>query len=213
MMDPYKILGVAPGATDDEIKQAYRALVRKYHPDKYANTDLADMANEKMKEINAAYEQVQRMRREGTASTSSHTQDESDSSQESSHYESYSGNSVFARIRMHINNGDLDDAQVLLRTVPDDDRGAEWHFLIGCVLLRRGHIVDAQNHLDTACRIDPYNSEYRIVRDRLRAQTAAQAGGYRTDTASNSGCACSACDICMTLACVDCCCDCLCSRH
>jgi len=47
MMDPYKILGVSPSATDDEVKQAYRTLVRKYHPDKYANTDLAEMANEK----------------------------------------------------------------------------------------------------------------------------------------------------------------------
>jgi tetratricopeptide (TPR) repeat protein len=210
MMDPYKVIGVSSSATDDEVKQAYRALVRKYHPDKYANTDLADMANEKMKEINAAYEEIQRMRRESTASD---TQSNASSSQGSSYYGSYSGNATFARIRMHINNGELDDAQALLRTVPESDRGAEWHFLIGCVLLRRGHIVDAQNHLDTACRIDPYNSEYRIVRDRLRAQTAAQAGGYRADTSSNSGCACSICDICMTLACIDCCCDCLCSRH
>ena len=61
MIDPYKLLGVAPTATDEEVKQAYRALVRKYHPDKYAGTDLADMANEKMKEINAAYEEIQQM--------------------------------------------------------------------------------------------------------------------------------------------------------
>ncbi|MBR5615605.1 MAG: J domain-containing protein [Clostridia bacterium] len=213
MMDPYKILGVSPTATDDELKQAYRALVRKYHPDKYANTDLADMANEKMKEINAAYEEIQRMRREGTAAGASDTQSGSSYASNSSYYNTYSGNATFARIRMHINNGELDDAQALLRTVPESDRGAEWHFLIGCVLLRRGHIVDAQNHLDTACRIDPYNSEYRIVRDRLRAQTAAQANGYRTDRSDSSGCACSVCDICMTLACIDCCCDCMCNRH
>ena len=168
MMDPYKILGVSPTATDDELKQAYRALVRKYHPDKYANTDLADMANEKMKEINAAYEEIQRMRREGTAAGASDTPGGSSYAGNSSYYNTYNGNATFARIRMHINNGELDDAQALLRTVPESDRGAEWHFLIGCVLLRRGHIVDAQNHLDTACRIDPYNSEYRIVRDRLR---------------------------------------------
>jgi tetratricopeptide (TPR) repeat protein len=211
MMDPYKILGVLPTATDDEIKQAYRALVRKYHPDKYADTDLADMANEKMKEINAAYEEIQQLRKNG-ASQNTSSQDASHGAYGGDH-QSYSGSATFARIRIHINNGELDDALVLLRAVPEADRSGEWHFLIGCVLLRRGHIVDAQNHLDTACRIDPYNSEYRTVRDRLRAQTAAQAGGYRVDTSDNNGCACSACDICMTLACMDCCCDCLCHSH
>ena len=125
MMDPYKILGVSPNATDDEVKQAYRALVRKYHPDKYANTDLAEMANEKMKEINAAYEDIQRMRREATSSNaSSASSDSSYSSSSSSYHGGYSGNATFARIRMHINNGELDDAYALLRTVPEGDRGA-----------------------------------------------------------------------------------------
>ena len=213
MIDPYKLLGVSPTATDEEIKQAYRALVRKYHPDKYADTDLADMANEKMKEINAAYEEIQQMRKAG-ASTGSHSSDQGQSqNQYGGYYQGYAGNATFARIRMHVNNGELDDAQALLSSVPESERSGEWHFLLGCVLLRRGHIIDAQSHLDTACRIDPYNAEYRTVRDRLRAQTAAQAGGYRTSTAQNNGCACSACDICMTLACMDCCCDCLCNHH
>lgn len=212
MMDAYKLLGVSPDATDEEIKQAYRALVRKYHPDKYAGTDLADMATEKMKEINAAYEQIQEDRRRG----GSNSQQSSTNGQ--SYNSSYNsgrqgGAFAFGRIRQHVNNGDLDDAYALLMGMPDGERGSEWHFLMGCVLLRRGQIIDAQNHLDTACRIDPYNAEYRTVRDRLRAQTAAQAGGYRTSTAQNNGCACSACDICMTLACMDCCCDCLCNHH
>ena len=57
-MDPYKVLGVSPDATDDEVKKAYRALARKYHPDNYAGSDLADVAEEKMKEINAAYDAI-----------------------------------------------------------------------------------------------------------------------------------------------------------
>ena len=211
MMDAYKILGVSPSATDDEIKQAYRALVRKYHPDKYANTDLADMANEKMKEINAAYEQIQQERRNGGGQSQQNTA-------YSNPFEGAGGQRrdsgfTFGRIRQHINNGALDDAYALLIGMPDGERGSEWHFLIGCVLLRRGQIIDAQSHLDTACRIDPYNAEYRTVRDRLRAQTAAAAGGYRTYSPSHSGCACSACDICMTLACADLCCDCCCGNR
>lgn len=63
MKDPYSVLGVSPSATDDEIKAAYRALVRKYHPDNYADDNpLKDLANEKMAEVNAAYEEIHVMR-------------------------------------------------------------------------------------------------------------------------------------------------------
>ena len=66
MKDPYTILGVKPGATDDEIKSAYRALVRKYHPDNYADDNpLKELATEKMQEINEAYDEIQRIRQSG----------------------------------------------------------------------------------------------------------------------------------------------------
>ena len=62
MTDPYKVLGVSPNATDDEIKKAYRELARKYHPDNYTDTNLAELAEEKMKEVNEAYDQIQTLR-------------------------------------------------------------------------------------------------------------------------------------------------------
>ncbi len=62
MNDPYQILGVSENASDEEIKKAYRELARKYHPDNYHDNPLADLAQEKMKEINAAYEQITKER-------------------------------------------------------------------------------------------------------------------------------------------------------
>ena len=58
MKDPYEVLGVSRNASEEEVKSAYRALAKKYHPDKYANSDLADLANEKMQEINEAYDAI-----------------------------------------------------------------------------------------------------------------------------------------------------------
>ena len=201
MKDPYKILGVSPSDDDDKIKQAYRELVRKYHPDKYTDSDLAELANEKMKEINAAYEQIRSERANRSSQGNTGFYQDTDSSS------SYTGaSSSFAQIRDLLNRGYLDDAQTLLRNTPENRRDAEWHFLMGILLLRRGHLVDAQNHLDRACRLDPYNQEYRRYADELRSRTAAASGGYRT---SNMGGCCSECDICSSLLCADCCCECM----
>ena len=60
--DPYKILGVSPNASDDEIKKAYRELSRKYHPDANSGNPLADLAEEKFKEVQTAYSRIMDMR-------------------------------------------------------------------------------------------------------------------------------------------------------
>ena len=55
MDDPYRVLGLTPDATDEEVKRAYRQLAKKYHPDMNPGDAYAA---QKMNEINAAYDQI-----------------------------------------------------------------------------------------------------------------------------------------------------------
>lgn len=191
--DPYKVLGVKPTDSDDTIKDAYRKLARKYHPDKYADGDLKELAEEKMKEVNAAYEEIQKMRQGG-----SHTNNSSGNN-------SYNGGYNYSNIRRNINTGNIGAAEAELNSINAGDRGAEWHYLMGCVLIKKGYYVDAQRMINTACNMDPTNSEYRAALDRLNMQGRGYGGGYQTSQASG----CSGCDVCSTLLCADCCCECM----
>lgn len=65
MRNPYEVLGVSPGATDEEIKKAYRRLSRKYHPDANVNSPNAAYAEEKFKEVQQAYNQIMREKQQG----------------------------------------------------------------------------------------------------------------------------------------------------
>jgi len=67
MINPYSVLGIAPSATDEEIKKAYRTLSRKYHPDANVNNPNKAQAEEKFKEVQQAYEQIMRERQQGNS--------------------------------------------------------------------------------------------------------------------------------------------------
>ena len=193
MKDPYTILGVSRDATDEDIKKAYRTLARKYHPDNYAGSDLADVAEEKMKEINEAYDLITRMRASGNTGTYSGAS--------SSGYTS--GN--YAEIRTRINEGRYSDAEILLDAIPASQRGAEWNFLKGCVMMQRGYYFDAQKYVETACYLDPTNMEYRQMKQRMRATASGYDSPYRTASYGNT---CSGTDCCTSLICADCLCEC-----
>ena len=88
MTDPYVVLGVSRTASDEEIKKKYRELARKYNPDNYANNPLADLAQEKMKQINEAYDAITKERAGGGAQYKTYTQPGSTSSGRSRHWSS-----------------------------------------------------------------------------------------------------------------------------
>ena len=140
MTDPYSVLGVSPNATDEEVKKAYRTLAKKYHPDAYINNPLADLAQEKMKEINDAYERIQKMRASGQTGSSAGTGGASSSGSAYSG-STYSSNSQFARVRVLINSGRRTEAGMILDSTPESGRNAEWNFLKGCVLYQGGWML------------------------------------------------------------------------
>ena len=203
MKDPYTILGVSRDASDEEIKKAYRALARKYHPDNYAGSNLADVAEEKMKEINEAYDAVQKMRAAGGSagptSSSYHTYEKSYGGQ------NYGGTANFAQVRQLINEGRYSDAELILDAAPQSERGAEWSFLKGCVLMQRGFYFDAQKYIETACYLDPTNMEYRQAKQQMRGAASSYGSPYQTTSYGKS---CSGCDMCTSLLCADCLCEC-----
>lgn len=202
MSDPYKVLGVSPDATDGEIKKAYRALVKQYHPDNYADNPLADLAADKMKEINEAYAEIQQLRSNGGRSAGGSGSYNSSGSYGS--YDSYSSSgNDYARIRQLINSGRIAEAETILNRTSVGDRNAEWHFLKGVVLYRNGWVQDARAEIEDACRMDPYNNEYQAFLQRMNS--GAPQSPY--STGMRSGQDCDVCDICSTMICLNCLCN------
>ena len=167
MNDPYQILGVSENASDEEIKKAYRELARKYHPDNYHDNPLADLAQEKMKEINAAYEQITKERSSGRRAGGGSSYYGGGASyggyggyQGYGGSRSYSGqSSVLQQARIAIQTGNISRAEALLDNY--SDHNAEWNFLKGAVCYRRGWLDEALRYYRAAVKLDPGNAEYR----------------------------------------------------
>ena len=200
MNDPYQVLGVPETATDEEIKKAYRDLARKYHPDNYHDNPLADLAQEKMKDINAAYEQITKERSGRGSGGSSYSSYGSGGTayQRQQQYgsQSSSGSSVLQQVRLAINSGNLSRAEALLANYADHN--AEWNFLKGAVCYRRGWMDEAKRYYQTACQMDPGNAEYRSALDFMEnaSQTAYRPNGGTFGTEFCGG------NPCLTLCCL-----------
>ena len=189
MNDPYKILGVPESASDEEVKKAYLKLARKYHPDNYHENPLADLAQEKMKEINAAYEEVQKSRSNRGDRGAGSAASNGSYGQGYGGYTGYTGyagygggygqssSSVLQQVRIAIQTGDLSRAEGLLASY--EDHNAEWNFLKGSVCYRRGWMDEAKRYYQNACQMDPGNPEYQRALDYMEhgTQTAYHPNG------------------------------------
>ncbi len=185
MKDPYQVLGVSPEASEADIKKAYRKLAKKYHPDNYANSEFSDIANEKMKEINEAYDEILRQK--------AYSQNNGAS------YQTGSSSGEFVRIRQLIAAGRFAEAEILLDR--HSHRTAEWYYLKGLCAMNSRNFNHAANYFAQAYRLEPNNAEYAQMFSRFQGAQQ-NYGNYRTNGYFD------VCDICSALLCADCLCGC-----
>jgi len=195
MNDPYVTLGISRTASDEEVKKAYRELARKYHPDNYVNNPLADLAQEKMKEINEAYDTIEKERANGGSAYQYQTWSGS-----ADYHNAGTSTGPLADARTAINTGDLSRAEMILGSIVD--RGAEWNFLMGTLCFRRGWMDEASRYFRIAATMDPDNREYRQAVTYMENNSRKP---YTTTTVTRSDP--DVCNLCSNLIIADCCCE------
>lgn len=166
MSDPYKVLGVSENATDDEIKKAYRALSRKYHPDANINNPNAAECEKRFKEIQQAYQQIVKEREGGYTGRYDYggfggrgygnSGGQTAHDEESMHLEA-----AFNYIR----SGHYREALNVLSAM--ENRSARWYYLSGIANQRVGNNVIAKDHAAKAVQMEPNNQEYRMFLNQL----------------------------------------------
>lgn len=196
-MNPYEVLGVSENADEETIKKAYRELVKKYHPDKYVNNPLADLAGEKIKEINKAYDMLMNKNKSsntGYSSPNANTRG------------SYTGGAQnFQTVRALITQARVREALAMLEQMPQGMRTAEWYYLSGRVRIQLGWYEQAISFLKQAVNMEPGNAEYQSALNNILNRNTAYT--RTTGGMSAAGC-CDPCNMCTACMCADCLCPC-----
>lgn len=196
MNNPYDVLGVPRNASNDEIKKAYRQLCKKYHPDSYVDNPLADLAEEKFKEVQAAYDQIMKEREHGGYTYAANGQ-------------SYSGTSSnqetveLQAARNYINSRHFHEALNVLANI--NNRSAMWYYYSAIANMGIGNNLVAVEHAKQAAAMEPNNMEYVNFANQMqfRAQRYQNTGyGYGRQSYGTG-------NLCCDLWCLDTMCECM----
>ena len=197
----YELLQVSEDATDEEIKESYRALKKKYNEDRWLDGAAGNEAAEMLGKIDNAYEEIMRERREQRRNSDG-------------------GESALDEVAELIRKGDISGAQSKLDNF--NERSAEWHYLQSVVFYKKNWMNESKKQLEIAMQMDPSNAQYRDAYEKLKAradyrQQTGNSPNTNPDPASDGeqmgGNWCSTCaTFCYTYLCVNCLCQ-LCCGH
>ena len=163
--NPYEVLGVSPNASNDEIKKAYRDLSRKYHPDSYVDNPLADLAEEKFKEVQEAYDQIMRERDGGYQSGYGNIYQNSSRGGYGQSTGSSQDDIQLQAASNYLNGRQFQQALNVLAGVRN--RNAHWYYLSALANMGLGNNVNALNDIKEAVRLEPDNVQYRMLQQQM----------------------------------------------
>lgn len=197
--NPYDVLGISPNASDDEVKRAYRDLTRKYHPDANVNNPLADLAEEKFKEVQEAYDIIMKQRGQGGYSYGYGSQGGGWNQSYRNQSAGSQQNSQMQAVYNYLNARRFREALNVLNGIPN--RTAEWYYLSAAANAGIGNNIMARDHAGQAVNMEPNNLQYRQLLNQLewsgqRYQNYPYGGGYGMD-GSSCGTGNMCCDLCI----------------
>lgn len=212
--NPYDVLGISQNASDDEVKKAYRELSRKYHPDANVDNPLADLAEEKFKEVQEAYDEIMRQRSQGGSSSGGFgggSRSSAGGGYRNYGYQGYgqqqsagsAGDSqqdveMQAAINF-INSRRYQDALNVLNRM--QNRTSMWYYASAFANAGLGNNVLARDQAATAVNMEPNNVQYRQLLNQIefnsrRYQNNPYGGDYY-GSGSSCGTGNMCCDLCI----------------
>ena len=169
MMDPYQVLGISRSASDEEIKKAYRALSRRYHPDANVNNPNRAQAEEKFKQVQQAYDQIMKEKQQGSSYGSNYGYGGFGGN--GSYYGNQSGyreeSSRLQAAANYIQNRYYKEALNVLNDIPVAERQGRWYYYSAIANQGVGNTATALEHIRRAVELEPSNIQYRQFQEHM----------------------------------------------